>query len=1703
MMNRAVRLLIVLSVTVGAVVSLKPSTAAVAQTGKVVFDNLSRVSPDGQLVAYVTARNLGMAGSVIWVANADGSGARQLVTAGDGFWVTNPVWSPDSSQIAYLKVIETKRTQYEVDSRFELWVISLDGSHHSLLTDTPRLNPSLGYGGEADIVWNANGEIEFDDDSVYPTKRYAIHHLTHIMREVGMAQALAVGSQPSNVPFFPQCGGPWGNHELGTCSGKTVCSHGCYVTSAAMVFKYFGVDTDPGALNAWLTNNEGYANGCELDGGQAVNYHSNIHSFVRVNDEDWNRLNSELEAGYPVIAKVTNAYGDHFVVVTHRSGGTYYLNDPLATGPDARTLASYGSSFSGLRIFHGNIDCCTDNRAPDGDYYDGMPEVGGWYRDSVSLKVWVRDHSDYPSGVDEVLFRAYYGGQWHTVHSDGTDCPEANTCDYEYTWDLDGLPDGEILLGLDIRDGEGNWAYTPGGVILIYKYSNEPPSISFDTANGDSFPSGRIESRDRDWTFEGTASDPEGHLNRVEFRCTGDDCGSYHSQSGLSDWTYERHGMAGQNDVHFVAYDDEHGTDSRHLDLRIDLAPPSTGHNLDGTLGENDWYVSPVEVRLHADDGSTGRARVGVGEIHYRIDGGGWQTHSGDTRTLTVSTDGTHTVEYYAVDDVGNAEGSHSVPFKIDATPPDAPGAASETHGAVSGEWQRDWDDPDFTWGSVSDATSGLWYYRVDWDGTLQVVTDTAYGPPAVRTGSYDLRVRAVDKAGNVGPEGASFTFRYDGTPPHAPDIQNNDGVPSGVWQNEVRTADFFWATPHDEGSGIAGYNVYWGPIITGTSDTLVTGNTFVDPTPICAEDEAATYYLRARSQDNVDWRSEWVGYALAYDGAPPTATLIANYGLTVTHQTNVHLDIVAEDEGSGVTQMRLSNDARTWSEWEEFAEETYWEIPAIGRRFHPIYLQVVDGAENLSEVISDTVYLDVNVPRPQSDNFWLWDDMMTAGGAVVTSTNYHLRSSVGQSLDAPQSASASYLLYSGFQAGALAAPTETPTYTTYFQMGYVVSGGGACTPTLQSAGYRMYGTLGQPAHVRTITSANYVLFSGFWGGAGTDPKPPEPPEPPDPPHPPECEFYSITINDGALFTNQPDVTLGLCGPDPAEMMLSNDGGFGGAAWQPYTRTVPWTLEVYGAHVLPRFVYARYRDGGGEIHGTFFDDIIYDPNAPAGEAAFDLADLLPATYLHGGARPLQTVSQESVELYVSAGDDSSGLAEMQVSMSPDFEGAAWEPYSAIVPVTFDEDGVQTAYVRFRDNAGNVSEPSSDSLIVDTTPPTGTVSVAEGVVGSDAISVTMVLSATDNATGVSEVRISARESFTDTLWRPYASQVAVPISYTGEMEPVLYVQFRDGAGNASEVYTTTYLVDTAPPVLYVGVVPGDTLTRTVTILAYDELTDLGQMWLSNDPLMLDGVVTMPYTHTVTWAFDERRVIWVQLADSVGNVSEPYPPCALPTNTLPDLYGLPDLLFDHSTSPPGTIDLWAYAWDAQTPVDVLTYTVEGPPPTGAGVMLDSNRYVVANPSPNWCGGTDVTVRVTDPGGLWDEDTFRVAVSWSCPGPVEMPGAPVLIAPVDGRAAHGDAPTFAWHPVGGAETYQIQVDDADNGHPADFSSPERDETTSVTEFALPSGLGGGTYTWRVRPMGDGENGDWLEGWAFTVLPQSSAERKIYLPVVVRTHR
>jgi hypothetical protein len=240
---------------------------------------------------------------------------------------------------------------------------------------------------------------------------------------------------------------------------------------------------------------------------------------------------------------------------------------------------------------------------------------------------------------------------------------------------------------------------------------------------------------------------------------------------------------------------------------------------------------------------------------------------------------------------------------------------------------------------------------------------------------------------------------------------------------------------------------------------------------------------------------------------------------------------------------------------------------------------------------------------------------------------------------------------------------------------------------------------------------------------------------------------------------------------------------------------------------------------------------------------------------------------------------------MQVSATGAFTDTAWEPYSALKPWTPEGgDGIKTVYRRFRDSAGNVSAPAQAQFALDTQPPIGGIALERRVVGPDVITTTVYLGAEDNLSGLEALRISADPAFADAVWQPYTTTLTWLTPVTDRPEVTLYVQYRDLAGNVSEVYSDTYRVDTTPPMVYVEVEPGSTLTRTVRIYAYDGLVGEGAglalMRLTNDPFFIDGVVTLPYTDTVQWTFDERRVVWVQVKDGVGNWSEPYPALAPP-------------------------------------------------------------------------------------------------------------------------------------------------------------------------------------------------------------------------------
>ena len=99
-----------------------------------------------------------------------------------------------------------------------------------------------------------------------------------------------------------------------------------------------------------------------------------------------------------------------------------------------------------------------------------------------------------------------------------------------------------------------------------------------------------------------------------------------------------------------------------------DTTPPITTHALDPSTpdGENGWYVSNVNVTLNATDDMSG-----VKEIKYKVNNGATQTIIGDNGTFILDKDKDNlSIEYWAIDNVGNEESHHTFYIDMDQKKP-------------------------------------------------------------------------------------------------------------------------------------------------------------------------------------------------------------------------------------------------------------------------------------------------------------------------------------------------------------------------------------------------------------------------------------------------------------------------------------------------------------------------------------------------------------------------------------------------------------------------------------------------------------------------------------------------------------------------------------------------------------------------------------------------------------------------------------------------------------------------------------------------------------------------------------------------------------------------------------------------------------------------------------------------------------------------
>ncbi len=251
------------------------------------------------------------------------------------------------------------------------------------------------------------------------------------------------------------------------------------------------------------------------------------------------------------------------------------------------------------------------------------------------------------------------------------------------------------------------------------------------------------------------------------------------SQTGCADETFSTDGTFTRS---CTATSDGGTTGPVSVTVKRDATAPNVSAAL-GPPPTGGFYSSPTSVTISSSDATSGLAST-----EYRVDGGPWTAYSAP---VSVTGDGSHTVDYRATDNAGNV-GSGSTTFRIDTT---APTSNAVLSGTLNLGW---WRNPTVTITSNDGAgNAGIQKieYRLD-GGAWQTYTAAFV---VTGDGARSLEYRATDNAGNVEAI-KSLAFNVDGNAPTTTATLSPPAT-NGFYKSPMVTL----AGSDGSGSGIAG----------------------------------------------------------------------------------------------------------------------------------------------------------------------------------------------------------------------------------------------------------------------------------------------------------------------------------------------------------------------------------------------------------------------------------------------------------------------------------------------------------------------------------------------------------------------------------------------------------------------------------------------------------------------------------------------------------------------------------------------------------------------------------------------------------------------------------------------------------------------------------------------------------------------------------
>ncbi|MFZ3060902.1 MAG: FG-GAP-like repeat-containing protein [Candidatus Methanoperedens sp.] len=324
----------------------------------------------------------------------------------------------------------------------------------------------------------------------------------------------------------------------------------------------------------------------------------------------------------------------------------------------------------------------------------------------------------------------------------------------------------------------------------------------------------------------------------------------------------------------------EEGVKTALNTAKIDTRQPDTTDNAD-----SQWHNSTVTITLTAMDENSG-----VLATYYSIDGSSSLASPTNVTTITINSEGIHTLRYYSVDNAGNVEEPHEAVVKIDITPP-----------VTADDSDNVWHNSDVILNlTATDSLSNVAIMHYTMGETGYTTNSNNIQLTFINEGIHNITYHSVDNSGNA-EETKKTAVRIDRSAPVTTDDSD------GEWHNNSVTVKL---SSVDDLSGVKSTNYQLTPVTKSLIDSFliwVSGAIGIsEPSQgnvILLTDEGI-FGIKYNSEDNVgNIELEKNAKQVKIDRTSPTITGSASplpnaYGW-YNSDVSVHFD--CSDELSGV----------------------------------------------------------------------------------------------------------------------------------------------------------------------------------------------------------------------------------------------------------------------------------------------------------------------------------------------------------------------------------------------------------------------------------------------------------------------------------------------------------------------------------------------------------------------------------------------------------------------------------------------------------------------------------------------------------------------------------------------------------------------------------------------------------------------------------